>query len=48
VINEYVETIVRLLEDKEFKNKLIEEGKKDIKELNWKNIVPKYKEIFEK
>ncbi len=46
IIKEYVDNIIELLNNQELREKIISDGQKNIEQLDWKNIVPKYNEVF--
>ena len=46
IIDKYVESIVSIIKDRELKNKLVGEGKEDIKEYDWNNIYQAYDRVF--
>lgn len=46
VIKDYVISILKLLKIDGYKEQIVNEGQKDIEEIDWKNIVPLYDKIF--
>ena len=46
IVDNYVGNIIKILKDKDMRDKLITEGQKDIEEIDWDNIVPLYNEVF--
>ncbi len=48
VIKNYVRSIEELLNNQELRKRLISYGQKNIEKLDWKNIVPKYNEVFKR
>ena len=48
IINSYVSNIVEILESKDLRKNLINEGQKNIESIDWNNIVPLYDKVFRK
>lgn len=46
IINSYLVNIAEMLEVEDCRNRLIAAGQEDIEEIDWKNIVPLYHEVF--
>jgi len=46
IINSYLVNIADVLELEDVRNKLIQEGQKNIDKIDWNNIVPLYHEVF--
>ena len=48
IIDKYVDSIYSILTSNSLREKLIKEGQEDIKQYDWKNIVPEYNKLFTK
>jgi len=46
IIDKYVDSIIRILTNNSLRERLIREGQEDIKQYDWKNIVPEYNKLF--